>query len=207
LVPNRDIPPHSASVLNELAAAETLRAFYTSPTSRLRSLKISEALEPLASARVQCHPPGLGGSRPAGIVQRGKGRHVSTELQAGTTDDDVELVAPNAPSAPIPPVSYKTLEEVAAELRVSPRWLRGYVQGRVPFLKVGRSSLRFDKRALAALEDELRVMPSGPFKRPPYRNGAPLPKREGRQSSSDRGLADAFERLKEMAQAKQRRSR
>jgi hypothetical protein len=126
-------------------------------------------------------------------------------------------VAPSAPSAPstpppIPAASYKTLEEVAAELRVSPRWLRGYVQGRVPFLKVGRSSLRFDKRALAALEDELRVMPSGPFKRPPYRNGAPLPKREGRQSSSDRGLDGAAERLRararaEMAQAKQRRLR
>jgi excisionase family DNA binding protein len=104
--------------------------------------------------------------------------------------------AASAPASPSPLPTrpdIMTLQQVAAWLQVSPRWLRDFVRRKpVPFLKAGRA-MRFDKHALAALEDELRVLPPGPFKRPPYRNGTPLPKR-GRERSGYIGL----EKLREL---------
>jgi Helix-turn-helix domain len=128
---------------------------------------------------------------------------MSAEQQAHTPNEDAEAVAPRIPP-PAPPPPYKTLEEVAAELRVSPRWLRDFVRSHpIPMLKCGRS-LRFDKRALAALEDELRVMPPGPFKWPPYRNGSPLPKRGRGQTVSDRLEAQIAENKRKRQEARKR---
>jgi len=50
-----------------------------------------------------------------------------------------------------------TLDEVAARLQVTPRWLRGFVRRkRIGVLRSGRIT-RFDDRALAELDQAMRV--------------------------------------------------
>ena len=51
---------------------------------------------------------------------------------------------------------YRTLEEVAADMKVSARWLRNVVRERnIPVLRRGRV-IRFDQPAINALEEALR---------------------------------------------------
>jgi hypothetical protein len=64
-----------------------------------------------------------------------------------------------------------TLVEVAAEFRVTPRWLREVVRARkIPVLRKGRI-IRFDRIALDALNESLRCRSASPAALPP----APLP--------------------------------
>jgi hypothetical protein len=86
-----------------------------------------------------------------------------------------------------------TLDEVAAELRVTSRWLRKVVKDRaVPVLRKGRI-IRFDALARAALQEALRQpCPSrSSDEKTPGRSPSPAPSsyRMGRGSAFDRALA------------------
>jgi hypothetical protein len=57
-------------------------------------------------------------------------------------------------------MSYRTLEEMATALNVSVRWLREYVEARgIPVLRPSNRVIRFDQRAIDALEAAMRCPP------------------------------------------------
>jgi hypothetical protein len=72
--------------------------------------------------------------------------------------------------------AFRQFEEVAAALKVTPRWLRDTIRARaIPVLRAGRRTIRFDDRALAALTEALRPNEAGRAREPQPVSGSESP--------------------------------